>query len=159
MMARAVRQNLRVTPTSGGIELNANAALKVPTWRNLVWVGVVASVVAWAWAWYVDRGAQVFMLVVALATVAFAYRAVAGMRLAIVGLMVASFAMFLASLYWMFWVMMPAGGTSGVDMLTQAVFPLFASVVLLLGAVTGYRHSRDAANATNAAPKSAPASH
>ena len=31
------------------------------------------------------------------------------MRIALVGLMVTGFVMFLASLYWMFWVMMPAG--------------------------------------------------
>ena len=32
--------------------------------------------------------------------------------------------MFLASLYWMFWVMLPVARTPLVDMVTQAVFPL-----------------------------------
>lgn len=125
---------------------NAEPRVRVPAWRSFVWAGVAASVVAWAWAWFTGHGAQVFMLVVAIATVVLAYKAMAGMRIAFVGLMVAGFVMFLASLYYMFWVMMPAGPTSVVDMVSQSLFPMFASVVLLLGAVTGFRHSRDAAS-------------
>ena len=120
-----------------------NVAMRVPAWRSFVWAGVVASVVAWAWAWFVGHGAQVFMVVVALSTVAFAYRAVQGMRLALVGLMVAAFFMFLASLYWMFWVMLPAGPVNAFDMASMSLFPMVAAVVLLLGAATGFRHSRD----------------
>src|SRR3954468_14166994 len=123
---------------------NTEARMRVPAWRSFVWAGVAASVVAWAWAWFAGHGAQVFMLIVALATVVLAVRGVAGMRIALVGLMIAGFVMFLASLYWMFWVMLPAGPTSVVDMVSQSLFPMFASVVLLLGAVTGFRHSRDA---------------
>jgi hypothetical protein len=52
--------------------------------------------------------------------------------------------MFLASLYWMVWVMMPTGPTSIVDLVSQSMFPMVTSVVLLLGAVTGFRHVRDA---------------
>lgn len=122
---------------------NVEPRMRVPAWRSFVWAGVAASVVAWAWAWFTGHGAQVFMLVVALATVVLAIRGVAGMRLALIGLMVAGFVMFLASLYFMFWVMLPAGPTSVVDLVSQSLFPMFASVVLLLGAVTGFRHSRD----------------
>ena len=140
--------------------MSANSvAWRVPAWRTLMWAGVVASVVAWALAWLVGRGAQVFMVVVAIAAVVLAYRATTGMRLALVGLMVAGFVMFLASLYWMFWVMMPAGAATGVDLVTQAVFPLVSAVVLLLGAVTGYRHNRDAASSASAPSGSAPAAH
>lgn len=117
-----------------------NVAMRVPAWRSFVWAGVVSSVVAWAWAWYVGRGAQAFMLVVALAAVAFAYRAVGGMRLALIGLMVTGFVMFLASLYWMFWVMMPTNATSAFDMASLSLFPMVASVVLMLGSVAGFRH-------------------
>jgi hypothetical protein len=124
---------------------NAQPRVRVPAWRSFVWAGVAASVVAWAWAWLAGQGAQVFMVVVALATVVLAYKAMAGMKVAFVGLMIAGFVMFLASLYYMFWVMLPAGPTSVVDMVSQSLFPMFASVVLLLGAVTGFRHSRDAA--------------
>ena len=92
------------------------------------------------------------MLVVALAGVAFAYRAVAGMRLALVGLMLVGFVMFLASVYWMFWVMMPAGPTSALNMVSLSLFPMASAVVLLLGATTGYRHSRDT---TPASPEAA----
>jgi len=125
--------------------VSSNTAMRMPTWRSLVWVGVVASVVSWTWAWYADRGAQVFMVVVALATVAFAYRAVAGMRLAIVGLMVAAFVMFLGSLYWMFWVMMPAGPTNAFEMASVSLFPMVSSVVLLVGAAAGFRHANEGA--------------
>ena len=137
--------------------MNENSAWRVPAWRTFMWAGVVASVAAWALAWVVDRGAQVFMVLVALAAVAFAYRATTGMRLALVGLILAGFVMFLASLYWMFWVMLPTAATSVVDLVTQSVFPLVAAVILLLGAVTGYRHSRDAAVPATAAAKGAPA--
>jgi hypothetical protein len=123
----------------------AQPRVRVPAWRSFVWAGVAASVVAWAWAWLAGQGAQVFMVVVALATVVLAYKAMAGMKVAFVGLMIAGFVMFLASLYYMFWVMLPAGPTSVVDMVSQSLFPMFASVVLLLGAVTGFRHSRAAA--------------
>jgi hypothetical protein len=119
--------------------VNANVVARVPAWRNLVWVGVVASVVAWTWAWYVGHGAQVFMVVVAIAAVAFAYKAVSGMRVAIVGLMVAAFAMFLASLYWMFWA---NSGASAFDMASVSLFPMFASAVLLVGAAAGFRHTQ-----------------
>ncbi len=121
---------------------SANVAMRVPAWRSFMWAGVVGSVVAWTWAWYVGRGAQVFMVVVALAAVALAYRASAGMRLALVGLMVAGFAMFLGSLYWMFWVMMPTGQTNAFDMASMSLFPMVAAVVLLLGSVSGFRHTK-----------------
>jgi hypothetical protein len=120
-----------------------DVALRVPAWRSFVWAGVVASVVAWTWAWYVGRGAQTFMVVVALATVLFAYKAMQGMRVAFVGLMVAGFAMFLASVYWMFGVMMPAGPTSAFDMLSLSLFPMIASGVLIVGAAAGFRHVSD----------------
>jgi len=139
--------------------MNENSAWRVPAWRTFMWAGVVASVAAWALAWVVDRGAQVFMVLVALAAVAFAYRATTGMRLALVGLILAGFVMFLASLYWMFWVMLPTAATSAVDFVTQSVFPLVAAVILLLGAVTGYRHSRDAAVPASATAEGAPAGH
>lgn len=123
--------------------MSTNTAMRMPTWRNLVWVGVVASVVAWAWAWYVDRGGQAVMLLFALATVVLAYKAVAGMRLAVAGLMIAAFAMFLASVYWMFWVMLPAGPTNAFDMASVSLFPMVASVILFVGAAAGFRHVRE----------------
>jgi hypothetical protein len=128
----------------GGFEVSTNVTARIPAWRNLVWLGVVSSIVAWAWAWFAGNGAQVLMLVVAIATVVLAYRAVAGLRIALVGLIVAGFVMFLASLYWMVWVMLPAGPTSVVELVSQSMLPMVTSVVLLLGAVTGFRHLRDA---------------
>ncbi len=138
--------------------MSANTvAWRVPAWRAFMWAGVVGSVVAWTLAWVVGQGAQVFMVLVALAAVALAYRAASGVRIALVGLMVAGFVMFLASLYWMFWVMLPVAATSVVDMVTQSVFPLVAAVLLLLGAVPGYRHSHDAEGSTSSTTKSAAA--
>lgn len=129
--------------------MSANMAMRVPAWRTFVWAGVVGSVIAWSWAWFVGQGAQVVMVLFALAAVAFAYRAVAGMRLALVGLMVAGFVMFLASLYWMFWVMMPTGTTSAFDMLSVSLLPMTAAVVLLLGSVAGFRHYRSSDTASS----------
>ncbi len=125
---------------------------RLPAWRSFMWVGVVASVVAWTWAWAVGQGAQAFMLLVALAAVVFAYRATNGMRLAVVGLMVAGFVMFLAALYYMFWVMMPNTASSAVDLVAMAVFPLVSAAVLLLGAAAGYRHVREGEGETARTP-------
>ena len=126
-----------------------NTAMRVPSWRSFVWAGVVGSVVAWTWAWFVGQGAQAIMLLFALASVVFAYRAVAGVRIALVGLMVTGFVMFLASLYWMFWVMMPTGATSAFDMVSMALLPMATAVVLLVGAVAGFRHIRDTSPSTS----------
>ena len=42
--------------------MNANnVAWRLPAWRGVVWAGVVGSLVAWTWAWYVGRGAQVVL--------------------------------------------------------------------------------------------------
>ena len=122
---------------------NSNTAMRVPSWRSFVWAGVVGSIVAWSWAWYVGHGAQAVMLLFAFASVAFAYRAVAGVRIALVGLMVTGFVMFLASLYWMFWVMMPTAATSAFDLASMSLFPMVFAVILLVGAVAGFRHIRD----------------
>ena len=119
------------------------AAFRVPAWRTFVWTGVVASVIAWTWAWYVGHGAQVFMVLVAFVGVALAFRAVAGMRLAVVGLMVAGFVMFIGSMYWMFWVTLPITGVNGFDVAATTLFTMASAVVLLLGAATGFRHTRD----------------
>ena len=124
--------------------MNANVAWRVPAWRSFVWIGVVASLVAWTWAWFVGRGAEAFMVFIALAGVVFAYKAVAGMRLALVGLMVAGVAMFLASVYFMFWIVFPDQHATAFDVLSISVFPLVASAVLLVGAFTGFRHVHDA---------------
>jgi len=124
--------------------MNANVAWRAPAWRGVVWVGVVASVVAWALAWLVGRGAESFMLVVALAGVVFAYKAVSGMRVAMVGLMIAATAMFLASIYFMFWIVFPDQQATAFDVLAVAVFPMVASAVLVVGAFTGFRHVGEA---------------
>jgi hypothetical protein len=121
--------------------MNANVAWRVPQWRSLVWAGVVGSLLAWAWAWYVGRGAQVVMVLFALAAVALAFRATAGMRVALAGLMLVGFVMFLSTIYWMFWVMMPSGPASAVDMASLSLFPMVASVLLIVGSAAGFRHT------------------
>ena len=123
--------------------MNANVAWRAPQWRSVVWAGVVSTLLAWTWAWYVGRGAQVVMVLFALAAVVLAFRATAGMRLAIIGLMLVGFVMFLASVYWMFWVMLPSGPTSAADMASLSVFPMVASAVLLVGSAAAYRHSSE----------------
>jgi hypothetical protein len=123
--------------------MSVKVASSAANWRNFVWAGVVASVVAWTWAWYLARGSQLLMIVVALAAVALTFRAVAGIRIALVGLIVAGFAMFLASLYWMFWVMLPGNASSVLEAASLSLFPMVAAAVLLVGAVPGFRHARE----------------
>ena len=123
--------------------MSTNVATQVSSWRAFVWAGVVGSVVAWAWVWFMGRGPSVVMLLVAVAAVALAYRGTRGMRLALIGLMVAGLAMFLASLYWLTLVLLAIGATA-VDALTTSVFPMVAAIVLLLGSVAGYRHAKSA---------------
>jgi hypothetical protein len=113
----------------------------MPAWRNLVWFGVVASVIAWALAWSTGQSAAVVMVFIALASVLFAYKAAVGMRIALVGLMVAGMAMFLASVYFMFWVLLPGQQASAFDLVALSVLPMVASAVLLVGAFAGYRHA------------------
>jgi hypothetical protein len=122
--------------------MDAIVARRMPAWRNFVWIGVVGSVLAWALAWFVTRGPTAVMLVVAIASVVLAIRGTAGMRLALVGLMVAGFAMFLAALYWTLLLVFIGGSQVSVtDWFAASVFPLLASVFVLLGSVAGFRHT------------------
>lgn len=128
--------------------MKAKAAERMWEWRSFVWAGVIGSVIAWSWVWLMGRGASVVMVLVALAAVVFALRATAGMRLA----MVAGLAMLLASLYWMTLLFVAnAGQVTAVDVLTTSVFPMVASIVLLLGSIAGYRHARFEATRTTTA--------
>ncbi len=125
--------------------MNANAVGRLWEWRSFVWAGVVASLVAWTWVWFMARGATAVMLFVALAAVVLAVRGTAGMRLALVGLMVAGLAMFLASLYWLTQVLLLGPGqVSAQDVLITAVFPMVASILLLMGSTAGFRHTTSA---------------
>lgn len=128
----------------------ASVASKALAWRSFVWAGTVASVVAWAWVWFRQGGASAVMLLFAVAAVVLAYRGTAGVRVAMVGLIVAGFVMFLASLYWMYMMLLGANqGVSALDVISTGVFPMVAATVLLLGSVAGYRHVRDAATDTS----------
>ena len=119
--------------------MEANVVRRTPAWRVFVWAGVATSVVGWAWVWFQTGGVAAVMFFVALATVVLAYRGTAGMRLAVVGLMVAGLALFLASLYWLTMMFMGTNVTAR-DVLVLAVVPLVGSILLLVGAGTGYRH-------------------
>jgi hypothetical protein len=110
----------------------------------LMWVGVVGSVLAWAWVWYLGRGPTVVTLLFALAAVAFSFRAQAGVRWAIVGLIVTGLAMFLASLYWLAALYTSGGPISVADALAASFLPLVAAIFLLTGAVAGLRHTHAA---------------
>jgi hypothetical protein len=117
---------------------------KAWSWRSFVWAGVVASVAAWAWVWFRQGGASAVMLLFAVAAIVFAYRGTAGVRIAMFGLIVAGFVMFLASLYWMYMMLLGANqGVSAIDVITTGVIPMVAATVLLLGSVAGFRHVRE----------------
>ena len=133
--------------------MNTQFARRMPNWRSLMWVGVIGSVAAWAWAWFVVRGPTVLMLLVAMAAVALTFRAARGNRWALVGLMVAGFAMFLAGLYWFYLAALATGGAVGVvDFMAVAVFPMVFAAVLLLGVVPGFRHTSSIASTTTSQP-------
>jgi len=121
--------------------MSASVASRAWAWRSFLWAGVVGSVVAWAWVWFQVGGVWAVMLLFAVATVVLAYRGAAGMRVAMAGVMVAGFAMFLASLYWTYTLLLQGSGTvNAMDVLTLAVVPMVFSIVLLVGAATGFRH-------------------
>ena len=129
--------------------MNSTFARTMPAWRSFVWAGVVASVLAWAWAWSVAGGSYVVMVFVAIASVLLAYRGMAGMRWALAGLMIAGFAMFLASMYGLYVLAFVARGQVGpMDWVAVSFFPMVAAIVLLAGAVPGFRHTRSTMTAT-----------
>ena len=128
-----------MSSTSGSSVVN-----RAWNWRSFMWAGVVGSLVAWTWVWFRQGGASAVMLLFALATVVLAYRGAAGMRVALVGLMVAGFSMFVASLYWIALLLLNADqGVSAYDVVTVGVFPMVAAAVLLVGAVAGFRHAKE----------------
>ena len=122
--------------------MTTDVVRRTPTWRVLMWVGVVSSVLAWAWVWYLGRGPTVVMLLFALAAVAFAYPATSGSRWAVVGLMVTGLAMFLSSLYWLAALYTSGEPISVGDAFAASVVPLVAAMFLLAGSATGIRHTR-----------------
>jgi hypothetical protein len=126
-----------------GIIVSTQTVRKMPTWQTFVWSGVVGSVLAWTWAWFLGRGPSVIMVFVALAAVALVFPARSGNRWAFVGLMVAGLAMFLASLYWLYLLVFAAGGSLPMlDWVSAFFLPMVAATLLLLGATTGFRHAR-----------------
>jgi hypothetical protein len=122
--------------------MSANVVNRVWAWRSFVWAGVVGSLLAWAWVWFRMGGASAVMVLFAVAATVLAYRGTAGMRLALVGLMVVGFSMLLASLYWVYLLLLQGSpAVTAQDVLTMSVFPMVAAIVLLLGAAAGYRHA------------------
>ncbi len=125
--------------------MSANVVKAPWTWRSFVWAGVVGSVVAWAWVWFRVGGPSALMLLFAVASVVLAYRGTAGMRAALAGLMVAGFAMFLASLYWLYMLLLQGSqSVTAIDVLSLAVLPMVAAMVMLVGAISGFRHTAPA---------------
>jgi hypothetical protein len=116
-----------------------------PAWRNLIWVGVVGSVFAWALAWVLSRGPAVLMLIVAVAAVGLWYRARTGTRWAYVGLIVAGVTMLVGSIYFTALLFLGGGTVGVVDWLAQSLLPMAFSVALLLGAGPGFRRAQPAA--------------
>jgi hypothetical protein len=118
---------------------------QTPTWRNLVTVGVVGSVVAWALAWFFEPGPTVLMVVVALAAVGLWYRARQGTRWAWAGLLVAGVTMLFGAVYFTGLLFLGGSTVTLVDWLAVSVFPMAAAVCLLLGAGPSFRHARSTA--------------
>ena len=128
--------------------MTASVVERAWSWKSFVWAGVIASLVAWAWVWFRVGGASAVMMLFAFAAVVLAYRGVAGVRVAMVGLVVVGFTMFLASLYWTYALLLQGNqAVTALDVVTVAVFPMVSAVVLLLGSVAGFRHVRDTSTA------------
>ena len=124
--------------------MGASVVDRAWSWRSFVWAGVIASLLAWAWVWFRVGGASAVMMLFAFAAVVLAYRGVAGVRIAMVGLIVVGFTMFLASIYWTYTLLLQGNqAVTALDVVTVAVFPMVAAVVLLLGSVAGFRHVRE----------------
>jgi hypothetical protein len=122
--------------------MTASVAKRAWEWRTFVWAGVIGSVAAWTWTWYLARGATAVMLLVAVAAVVLAIRGTAGVRVALAGLMLAGFVMLLASLYWLTALLLQGyGNVNAFEVLSTAVLPMVAAIVLLLGSVSGFRHA------------------
>jgi hypothetical protein len=127
----------------GGASVTTDVVKRMPTWRVLMWVGVVGSVLAWAWVWYLGRGPSAIMLLIALATVALSFRAATGMRLALAGMIVAGVTMLLASVYWMTLLYINAQAqVTVIDVFAASVLPLLAAMFLLAGSIAGFRHAK-----------------
>ncbi len=125
--------------------MSASVVSRAWAWRTFVWAGVVGSLLAWAWVWFRVGGASAIMLLFAIAAVVLAYRGTAGMRMALAGVMVAGFAMFLASLYELYLLLLEGSrNVTATDVITLSVLPMVAAVILLLGAATGFRHAKSA---------------
>ena len=123
--------------------MSASVANRLWQWTSFAWAGVVASIVAWAWVWLRMGGASVVMLFLAIAAAVFMYRGTAGMRTALVGLLLAALVMLLASLYLAFQLLVQGSpAVTPADVLTESVFPMVAAVLLALGAAAGLRHAR-----------------
>lgn len=123
--------------------MSASVVSRAWAWQTFVWAGVVGSLIAWTWVWFRVGGASAIMLLFAIAVVVLAYRGTAGMRMALAGVMVAGFAMFLASLYAMYLLLLEGSrNVTATDVIALSVLPMVAAVILLLGAATGFRHTK-----------------
>jgi len=107
----------------------------------MAWAGVVGSVLAWAWVWFRVPGAYTLtMIVVAFAAILFAYRGMAGLRVAMAGLVVAGFVLFMASLYTTAMLFVNGNQVSVADVITIGFFPMVFALLMLVGAAVGFRH-------------------
>lgn len=128
---------------------------RTPAWRNLVWIGVGGSVVAWALAWFFTRGTSpvtpaLLMLLVAVAAVALLYRARQGTQVAWIGLIAAGVVLLLGAVLYtgILFVTgaLPAGQVTIVDWLFVSILPLATAVAMILGAGPAYRNARATAS-------------
>ena len=132
--------------------MNASIASRAWAWRSFLWAGVVASVLTWAWVWFRGSGPVIVMVFFAIASVLLAYRGTAGVRVALAGLILTGFTMFLASIYWTYMLLLQGNrSVNGIDVVTLGVFPMVAAVLVLLGSVAGFRRVRAAQPAAQTA--------
>ena len=133
--------------------METSSFARTPAWRNLVWIGVIGSVIAWALAWFMTRGPSLItpallMLLVALASVGLLYRARKGTRVAWVGLIAAGVVLLLGSVLYIGLLLvdrgLPGGQVSLLDWVFVAVLPMAFAVALLLGAGPAFRRAQTA---------------
>jgi hypothetical protein len=113
---------------------------RMPTWLSVLWIGVIASVIAWGLAWLVGRGPSVVPLIWSIGAIVLAWRASLGSRWALLILaFVGALTLLVAALYVGLVMSLTLGQQPVLEWLPIAAFPVVAAAVLTIGAVWGLR--------------------
>ena len=112
-------------------------------WRNLIWGGIVGSLVGWVWSWLLAGGATVVLILVAIAAGALMVRATrTGSPFAYVGLIAAGVVLLFGSVMFSAFLFLGGGQVTIFHWLAESLIPMASAVALLLGAGPSFRFAR-----------------